>query len=233
MFIWLLLVCVLYNRLCFRGSVGRPYNFTNLWSSWEPLNLELSESGCGWPPEILGGVCSRGSLVGALGVSCGVPTACLVGVHTPLQVPTRLPEVLSALRLPVTTPAHCTRHPTWGHRRRGARLRRPRGPSPPCRLYSAPVPKPATPLSRAGPRGPEPRGPGGQRGSSQRPVCFVPPAGALDRQTDRRRDVKLSGFLLAADREHLALSGSERESSCQAGSAGPSWQPGAPGEAPH
>ena len=56
--IWLFLVCVFYERLCFQSSVGRPYNLGNLWGSWEPLNLELSESGCRWPPEILAGVCS-------------------------------------------------------------------------------------------------------------------------------------------------------------------------------
>lgn len=72
--------------------MGRPHNLMNLWGSWELLNLELSESGCRWPPEILGGRLQLGSIVGTPEFSCGVPTACLVGVHTFLEVLTRLPE---------------------------------------------------------------------------------------------------------------------------------------------
>lgn len=76
---------------------------------------------------------------------------------------------------------------------------------------------PPTPCQRRLSAEPDPRGLSGQPGSSQRPVCFVPP-GRCPGQTDRWRDVKLSGFLLAAGGKCLVLSESGRRGSCQAGS---------------
>lgn len=70
----------------------RPHNLMNLWGLWELLNLELSE-GAGGLRKFWGvGVCSRDSMVGTPGLSRGVPTACLVGMHTFLEVLTRLSE---------------------------------------------------------------------------------------------------------------------------------------------
>lgn len=70
---------------------------------------------------------------------------------------------------------------------------------------------PATPLSRVGP-------PRAEWAAWELPeACVLCPSWQVPR-TDRRRDVKLSGFLLAAGGKCLALSGSGRRGSCQAGS---------------
>lgn len=131
--IWLFLVCVLCNRLCAQTSVGHPYNLVSLWSSWEPLNPELSEAGSRWPPEILG--------VLAVGAAWRQPwgLACVLGGRASLRVLVRLPESLWALRLPASTlPSASTTR--WGHTLPWREATSTSGPQPSLQSLLCPQP---------------------------------------------------------------------------------------------